>query len=101
MSHPLDNPAFNALNSGNASLAFGTDNVKFFDLKASPFVGLKEPTELNFEVLRNSVTEGFYLFVMPEHLPIPSQWKVINHTSGLQMVFEGKPIAFEPRYELV
>ncbi|MFD2144722.1 hypothetical protein [Mucilaginibacter antarcticus] len=39
MEHVLDNPAFNALNTGNASLANGTAQVKFFDKAVSPFIG--------------------------------------------------------------
>ena len=55
MQHVLDNPAWNALVSGNQSLALGNDAVKYFDLEVSPFVGLKENTPENFELLYHAI----------------------------------------------
>src|ERR1700760_2193710 len=102
MHHVLDNPGWHALNSGNASLAYGSDEVKFFDLAASPFVGLKHLDDKSFAALAEiTPNEGPYLFVSAEHLPIPANWRVINHTPGYQMVYHGGPITFTPKYDLV
>lgn len=102
MHHVLDNAAWHALNSGNSDLAFGEDPVKFFGVETSPFVGLAGPTDENFATLYNAVpSDGIYLFVIPAHHPIPNNWKVIHHTPGHQMVYEGEPIPFTPKHELV
>ena len=50
MEHPLlDNPAWNALISGNGNLSFGNSEVKYFDAEVSPFAAFKENTTENFQ----------------------------------------------------
>jgi ribosomal protein S18 acetylase RimI-like enzyme len=102
MHHVLDNAAWYALNSGNATLALGTDEVKFFDPGTSPFVGLAQPGAESFAVLHQTAPDNaVYLFVIPEHFPIPENWKVVHHTPGNQMVYNGGPIVYTPKFDLV
>ena len=96
MAHILDNPAWNALNSGNKTLSNGNDNVKYFSNDVSPFVGLQEPTESNFKFLFDMLpSAGFYNLISPEEIVIPAPWKVIKHIKVLQMV-QNKPLEAIP-----
>jgi ribosomal protein S18 acetylase RimI-like enzyme len=93
MAHILDNPAWNALNSGNKHLSNGDDNVKYFSKEVSPFIGLKEPTESNFQLLYDTLPfAGFFNLISPEEISIPAPWKVAKHIKVLQMV-QNKPLA--------
>jgi ribosomal protein S18 acetylase RimI-like enzyme len=87
MEHVLDNPAWNALNSGNKHLAFGNNEVKYFDKEVSPFVAFSENTDGNFGMLHDKLPHnGPILFVTPVKTEIPAQWKVLQYIPGLQMV---------------
>lgn len=90
MAHVLDNPAFNALISGNQNLANGSDDVKYFDIEVSPFAGLRDNSEVNFAELRDILPhEKPILFVSPNELDIPAGWKQVGYIKGRQMVFGG------------
>jgi len=101
MEHVLDNPAWNALNSGNKELAYGNDQVKYFDGEVSPFVGLAETSEDNFRLLYELVDrESPVLFVTPKETTISAPWKQLVYIKGFQMVFEGDAPIYAPKYEL-
>ncbi len=51
MKHVLDNPAWNALISGNKRLAYGNERVRHFDKEVSPFAAFSENTADNFLLL--------------------------------------------------
>lgn len=88
MKHVLDNPAWNALISGNKHLAFGKGPVRYFDREVSPFVALEENTEENFRLLAKALpSDRVALFVATTETSIPSEWKALNHIKGLQMVY--------------
>ncbi|MDB5031639.1 GNAT family N-acetyltransferase [Mucilaginibacter sp.] len=91
MEHILDNPAFNALISGNKQLANGNELVKYFDKDVSPFVGFKENTTYSFQLLYDLISHtGPVGFISPAETEIPKQWKVANTIKCLQMIFEGE-----------
>jgi ribosomal protein S18 acetylase RimI-like enzyme len=89
MDHILDNPAFNALNTGNKKLANGNEQAKYFPPAVSPFSGLAENTPHNFKILYdiapNNVVFGF---ISPTEIEIPKPWKVLQRMEVLQMVCE-------------
>lgn len=90
MDHLLDNPVWNALSTGNSSLANGNDQVKFYDKEVSPLVGLKEFSKDHFGILHELINSPRILAVVsPGEIVIPDQWKAINHIKILQMVFDG------------
>lgn len=95
MEHALDNPAWNALISGNKNLSFGTDTVKYFDAEMSPFVGFAENTAESFKQLYDMVPgtspRGF---ISPVDMEIPAGWKVLAKIKCPQMIFKGtaKPV---------
>ena len=90
MEYVLDNPAWYALTSGNKSLAYGTEQVKFFDKDVAPFVGFNENSAENFDTLYELINHsGLVMFISPQHGTIPGKWKVLRHISCLQMIFNG------------
>lgn len=90
MDHVLDNPAWNALNSGNASLALGTETVKFFRKEVSPFVGFSKNTSANFQDFYNLATKGStFGFISTEEIVIPEPWELVLTLKCLQMICEG------------
>ena len=87
MEHVLDNPAWNALLSGNSHLAFGNEHVKYFDEAVSPFVGLKENSGDYFQLLYDSLPDGrLALLVTTTETAVPPPWKVVRAIHGFQMV---------------
>ncbi len=90
--HILDNLVWNALNSGNKHLANGNETVKYFDKEVSPFVGLKETSDDNFQLLYDTIPfDGAFGFVTNDEVSIPAPWKIARHMKVLQMVFD-KPL---------
>jgi ribosomal protein S18 acetylase RimI-like enzyme len=90
MEYVLDNPAWYALISGNNNLAYGTNDVKFFDKDVAPFVGFNENSAGNFDTLYQLIDHnGIVMFISPQPATIPGKWKVLRHIPCLQMVFNG------------
>jgi ribosomal protein S18 acetylase RimI-like enzyme len=88
MTSVLDNPAWNALISGNKHLAFGEGPVRYFDRDVSPFVGLEENSEENFRLLANVLpSDRVALFVATSETSFPTELKELHHVRGLQMVY--------------
>lgn len=102
MTHVLDNPAWNALISGNKHFSEGNEQVKYFDKEVSPFVGLEENSPGNFEVLYELIQRNSpILLVTPTEIAIPAPWKVINFIRGRQMVYDGGEVPFLTNTEIV
>ncbi len=92
MKHVLDNPAWNALISGNKHLSNGDQQVRYFDKEVSPFVGLEDNAADSFRVLYEMIPRNeVRLFVTPAEMEIPASWKVLNTIRGLQMVCDVAP----------
>jgi len=88
MEHVLDNPAWNALISGNRHLAFGSGPVRYFDSEVSPFAALEENSEGNLRQLYDRIPHNVLLFVSPVEMEFPAQWNVLQYIHGLQMVYD-------------
>lgn len=87
MEHVLDNPAWNALISGNKHLANGTAQVKYFDKEVSPFVGFKTNTAESFNQLYKYLPHnGPAGFISPVETEIPGEWKVLQMIRCFQMI---------------
>jgi len=99
MTHLLDNPVWNALNSGNKNLAEGNERAKYFPKDVAPFVGLKDTSRRDLDVLYDLVPAGTVAAVVtPEDIAIPELWTRILETKLLQMVCDNpaKPSAANP-----
>jgi ribosomal protein S18 acetylase RimI-like enzyme len=102
MEHVLDNPAWNALISGNSNLSFGNEEVKYFDREVTPFAAFKESSAENFQTLYELIPEGqILLFIAPVEMEIPSPWKVLNCIKGIQMICDIKVEHNEPSLKLI
>ncbi|WP_295674810.1 GNAT family N-acetyltransferase [uncultured Mucilaginibacter sp.] len=102
MEHVLDNPAWNALISGNEQLSLGNDSVRYFDNEVSPFAAFKENTEENFLLLHEILPHSRpVLFVSTVEVKIPDAWKVLREIRGFQMVYEKAEPLSEISLELV
>jgi ribosomal protein S18 acetylase RimI-like enzyme len=89
MEHVLDNPAWNALNTGNRHLANGNSEVKYFDAEVSPFIGLRQYTHENLIQLHQLLPDDSpRLLVAPHEISFPNQWKLLSTLKGFQMVHE-------------
>lgn len=87
--HLLDNPVYNALNSGDASLSFGTENIKFFDEAVSPFAGFSGLHKNGFDALYEMLSPGRnILYATTKPIDEPKGWQLIAAIKGLQFVFE-------------
>ncbi len=98
MKHILDNVTWNALNTGNRDLSLGNENVRFFHKEVSPFVGMPEITNENFNTLHAycKATRRFNLFIGKEIL-IPDDWKIIRKSNIWQMVCNREIGKFSPQ----
>jgi len=89
MEHVLDNPVWNALISGNKQLAFGNDQVRYFSPEVSPFVGLRDKNDKQFQMLYDIIPhDGPVGFVSSVEMETPQMWKLIQPNKAFQMVFE-------------
>ncbi|QMW01907.1 GNAT family N-acetyltransferase [Spirosoma foliorum] len=88
MKHILDNPAWNALCSGNSQLSVGTETAKYFVAEVSPFAGIQENTPENFDHLHQiAPSDSAVILIADEPLTIPESWKILNRIDGFQMVY--------------
>ncbi len=102
MEHVLDNPAWNAMISGNRSLSFGDEQVKYFDKEVSPFAAFRENTRENFLLLHDLMPQNRpVLFVAPTEIEIPPVWRIRRVIHGVQMVCEQAGIMDGSRNEFV
>jgi len=89
MNHVLDNPAWNAHISGNNQLSNGNEFVKYFDENIAPFVGLKENSTDNFQILYELIPQDrVIVFISPVEIQIPAEWKNLRYMKILQMVYD-------------
>ncbi|HEY4323677.1 MAG TPA: GNAT family N-acetyltransferase [Mucilaginibacter sp.] len=101
MENVLDNPAWNALISGNRHLSFGSDQVRYFDKEVSPFAAFTENTIDNFRLLYELLPHNNpVLFVTPVETEIPMPWKVLQLIQGLQMVYDTSKTLIEASIDL-
>lgn len=93
MKHPLDNPVWNALSSGNKHLAKGTDRAKIFDPEVSPFAAVIGNSPENLLELHGLIDNDRLVFLWASKLlSVPQQWKVIACIPGFQMVYEKETV---------
>ena len=102
MNHVLDNPAWNALTSGNSNLANGNETVKHFAKEVSPFVGFKETSDESFQTLYELIThDNPVVFIASQETEIPTQWQVLRYIKCLQMIADDRREIADSSIELV
>ncbi|MBS7563729.1 GNAT family N-acetyltransferase [Mucilaginibacter sp. Bleaf8] len=90
MVHPLDNPIWSALNTGNKHLALGNDLAKHFESDVALFVAVKNNEREAYQALWNMIEhdQTVVAFSKEKHIDA-APWSLINRIDGLQMLFEG------------
>jgi ribosomal protein S18 acetylase RimI-like enzyme len=85
----LDNPVYNALTTGDAALARGSGQVRYFDEAVSPFAGFPERYEKGFEDLCEQLPpERRILFAAIHPIQAPRHWEIAAYIRGVQFVFD-------------
>jgi ribosomal protein S18 acetylase RimI-like enzyme len=80
--------------SGDAQLALGTGNVKYFNDQVSPFAGFHQDYDKGFDDLYNLLPAGRnILYATPGLIKEPQGWKVAAEINGLQFVFDKEEAA--------
>lgn len=93
MIHPLHNPVFSALSTGDKHLSFGNERVKYFHEEVSPYAGFDEDNVQGFEELYELLSTGRrILFAKPTAITTPKGWELQHEVKGLQFVYEGGTI---------
>lgn len=89
MNHVLDNPIFNALKTGNAYIAQGSSNAKYYVRDVAFFAGLKDNTGHEFQELRELLPEkSVAVLFTPAGINVPSGWNLMVEKKLLQMTYE-------------
>jgi len=89
MEHVLDNPGWNALISGNKNLAHGNDEVKYFAADVSPFMGLRDKSAEQFQMLHDMIDSDRPIgFVSNTNITPPENWKLISPNQAFQMIYD-------------
>jgi ribosomal protein S18 acetylase RimI-like enzyme len=86
MSHILDNPIFNSLNTNHQQFSEGLPNVKYYQQDIAAFAGMEIYNEESFKKLHQQAPELFILF-SPNSLSIPDNFNLIRKIEMLQFVY--------------
>jgi ribosomal protein S18 acetylase RimI-like enzyme len=90
MNHILDNPAWNALTSGNRHLGHVREKVGYFKPAVSPFVALAEQDESLLQDLYHAIPfDDTVILVSNKILNIVNPWKLLMCIDGFQMIYQG------------
>lgn len=102
LKHPLDNPIWFALQSGNKHIAQGNAQVTFMQRDIGQFAGMEVYSESNFNYLQEQCSPGdsFILFT-PSKITLPVDWKILVEKEITQMVYPPATWLAEPNNSLV
>lgn len=90
MKHLLDQPVWNALQTGNSNLSQGEAEGKFFDKMVAPFADVEVQDTAHFEDLYDIIPDNreVVLFSLSQNLNF-GPWKVMQCIDTLQMIYNG------------
>ena len=86
--HPLDNPAWYALNSHHHEFALGNEVVKRYRPEIAPFVSCKPGHEGEFDQLNQWLSEGEIFYFIGDASSFPGSWRVEKELECVQMTCE-------------
>jgi len=94
MEHVLDNMIWNAITTGNISIADQKDNAGVYKENIAPFASVKEWNEINVNQLHSLIPPGRRIaMAYPENFHLHTdQWLILQQMDCYQMVYEN-PIA--------
>ncbi len=86
MSHILDNPIYNSLNSNHTQFSEGLPHIKYYQRDIAAFAAMETYDAESFEKLYQQSPELFILF-SPNNLSIPSNFNLVRKIEMLQFVY--------------
>jgi predicted GNAT family acetyltransferase len=102
MTHTLDNPIWNALNSGNSLFAFGTDSARYIKRDVGLFAGLKDNSVQDLQALYSLLpSKSVVILFTPGEISIPSSWRIQLKKDLLQMEYQHSNSFIEGNNEIV
>jgi ribosomal protein S18 acetylase RimI-like enzyme len=102
MFHILDNPIWNALNTGNKNFAHGNEKAKYLERDLGIFAGLKTNSESELSELHTLLPDkSLVVLFTPEEMPIPDGWNIELKKELFQMVYLQQNQPVEEENELV
>lgn len=102
MNHILDNPAWNALISGNKSLSQGNEFVKYFVPDVSPFAAMETNSADNLKLLLDLVPfQNPIGFISSFEIEIPAYWDLVRFIKCHQMVYNGTTISGTDKFNFL
>ncbi|WP_167855190.1 GNAT family N-acetyltransferase [Hymenobacter wooponensis] len=88
MEHPLDNPIWQALSTGNKALAIGDELAQVLPRDIGAFAGLAEYTPRAFARLHElTIAGGPTVLFTAEPIQLPAGWRLLLHKELLQLVY--------------
>lgn len=88
MPHPLDNPIWNALNTGSEMFSSGNGNCKFVNSDMGFFAGMPNYEAESIRQLHSYCQPGQKVILFPPgRIVVDNGWKVLNDHELLQMVY--------------
>lgn len=85
--HPLDNPIWNALNTGQAHLALGDHRARRFPAEIGPLSGIPDFNATNFDTLGELAGPGgIIVLFLEEARQVPRGWSMVREGPLVQMV---------------
>lgn len=90
MAHLLDNMIWNAITTGNRTLAVVEDNAGFFRPDIAPFAAMREPGNEGLERLHGILPAGKKIALSwLERIPLdPGKWETVQEMDCCQMLYE-------------
>lgn len=101
MPHSLDNPIWNALNTGSVHFSHGNEQCRFIDPRMGFFAGLPSYEREDLDRLYDACAPGQRVILFtPDHLQLSQQWLILNDHELLQMVCEEGVEGLDPSVPL-
>lgn len=101
MTHPLDNPIWNALNTGSAHFSTGNEKCRFIRSDMGFFAGLPSYDAECLKHLYSLCQPGQRVILFPPaELELDDNWLVLNNRELLQMVCVADPMSSVSKKEI-
>ena len=91
MSHPLDNPIYNALTGRDAPKNIGNQKVAFFSEEIAPFLGMPNwKPEYQQEVYHQISKDRRWILLIKDQVQLLKHWEIERTFTIYQMVWQGE-----------
>ena len=99
MNHVLDNPIWNALNSGDVDKNIGSQEIAFFDSSIAPFIGMdKWDTNSQQGLLMNAPADRNWYLLIGDTIRWNDDFEILLHIPLYQMCCTKSPLMPNRKY---